>query len=160
MSGTQYLNQSLIDGYRNQEKIEFWEAFDLPKTTRQSSLRIFKSKEGKSFIGKDKKANKLDNLLNIYCSKYKPQTPLKGALICSITFTYQYRKGEPLRNRICPIPMDKRPDVDNLAKATIDWLSKGFMMDDAQIVDLHLKKYWSTESSIYILLKPYEYPHQ
>lgn len=158
MSSTQYLNQSLIDEYRNQEKIEFWERFDLPKTTRQSSLRIFKTKGGKSFIGKDKKANKLDNLLNIYCSKYRPCTPLRGALVCNISFFYAYRKNEPSRNRQGLIPMDRRPDVDNLAKATIDWLSKGFMIDDAQIVDLHLKKYWDTESSIYVLLKPYEYP--
>ena len=124
------------------------------KLLDKQTLRIYKKKNGKSFIGKAKKASILDEKLNIWCKKFIPLKPLFGPLEVSIVFTYKWRKGEPQKNRNNPIPMYKRPDVDNLAKGTLDWLAKDFFYDDAQICKLHLEKYWHHNSSLQVNIKP------
>jgi Holliday junction resolvase RusA-like endonuclease len=154
MHSPNYVTESYIDQARKQKPIEFSVLLDLPKTTRQATLRIYKRKDGKSFIGKDKKSSLLDQRLDIWCKKFIPLKPLFGPLEVSIIFTYKWRKGEPKRNRNSPVPMFKRPDVDNLAKGTLDWLSNKFFYDDAQICKLHLEKYWNHNSSLQISIKP------
>ena len=44
-----------------------------------------------------------------------------------------------------------RPDADNFCKALIDQMTQvGFWMDDSQIVDLRIKKYYAEKASIFI----------
>lgn len=43
------------------------------------------------------------------------------------------------------------PDVDNYCKAFLDQMTKtGFWKDDAQVVDLHIEKFYSEKASIYV----------
>jgi Holliday junction resolvase RusA-like endonuclease len=60
------------------------------------------------------------------------------------------RKSETKKRRALGcIPHDKRPDLDNLAKLTIDCMTRlGWFCDDAQIARLELEKEWSTAPGI------------
>jgi Holliday junction resolvase RusA-like endonuclease len=68
--------------------------------------------------------------------KYKPETPLKGPLIVQIT----YLKKKPESYTKKHNDWDKKPDLDNLAKLTLDAMNGIFFYDDAQIVKLILEK--------------------
>ena len=57
-----------------------------------------------------------------------------------------------------------RPDVENMAKELIDSMSAdketgkgGFWLDDSQIVDLRLIKYYAEEATIYIRIEEARY---
>jgi Holliday junction resolvase RusA-like endonuclease len=83
-------------------------------------------------------------------------TAPSGALLVELTFTlkrprYHYRTGRyagELRDN-APVLVDKKPDVDKLARATLDALtSAGVIRDDAQIARLYLIKRYGDPAGV------------
>lgn len=56
-------------------------------------------------------------------------------------------KIEMLANRILPV---KKPDCDNIAKIILDALNKIAYIDDSQVVELVVKKWFAAEASVYV----------
>lgn len=81
---------------------------------------------------------------------YGPSEPFKGALRLRLDFRFPMRKSETKARRALGVIMhDKRPDLDNLAKLTIDVMAGLFWFkDDAQISRLELSKCWSISPGI------------
>ena len=81
---------------------------------------------------------------------YRPSDPLKGALRLRLDFRFPIRKTETKARRALGVIMhDKRPDLDNLAKLTIDVMAGlKWFNDDAQISRLELSKCWSITPGI------------
>jgi Holliday junction resolvase RusA-like endonuclease len=71
--------------------------------------------------------------------------PMEGALSARIVCVFPRRKTMPKRMGICRLPCCKRPDVDNLAKGTLDALNGLLFLDDAQIVDCRVEKWIAAE---------------
>ena len=81
------------------------------------------------------------------------RTPLEGPLAVSIT----YRKPRPAGHPKCPTKgqpwpwaAHRRPDLDNLTKPTVDALTGVVWGDDAQIVDLHLRKEFGDRDEVIV----------
>tara|TARA_Y100000310_G_scaffold283472_1_gene305465 strand:+ start:3615 stop:4049 length:435 start_codon:yes stop_codon:yes gene_type:complete len=81
---------------------------------------------------------------------FGPGEPLVGALLLRLKFKFPFRKSETKARRTRGhIPHDKRPDLDNLAKLTIDVMAGlKWFKDDAQIARLELEKEWSNKPGI------------
>ena len=79
-----------------------------------------------------------------------PGEPLEGALLLRLKFKFPMRKSETKARRALEhLPHDKRPDLDNLAKLTIDVMAGlNWFRDDAQISRLELSKSWSISPGI------------
>ena len=88
--------------------------------------------------------------LSAWFAPYSPTDPLQGALRLRLDFRFPMRKSETkARRALGCIPHDKRPDLDNLAKLTIDVMAGlKWFNDDAQIVRLELSKSWSVMPGI------------
>lgn len=77
--------------------------------------------------------------------------PFDEPLIAEVTWVTlkpaSYRKEEN-------VPW-KRPDLDNLNKALQDGIDGIVMVDDAQIVDLHLRKVFGDREQVEVSVRPY-----
>ena len=121
-----------------------------PKSTHQSSLRVFKIGNHYS-IGKSKKGQDTQNGLMALLLPYVPEQPLTGALKLNIRWVYPYRKSEPKKNRTGLIPCTTKPDIDNLSKFLCDCLTRlGFWTDDSLVYSLSFEKYWGDDIGIFI----------
>lgn len=131
------------------EEIKFWIDCVPPKTTHQSALRIFKTKTGRQFVGRDNKGLKVAKELQLLLSPYRPPEPISDPVALTIAWHYPYRKSEPKKNRDRSIPCATRPDSDNILKGLIDAMCRvGFFKDDSIIYKLFFEKYFSEKSGI------------
>ena len=129
--------------------VEFWIDCVPPKSTHQSALRIFKTRAGRQFVGRDSKGLKVDKMLQSLLLPHKPKVPYSIAVDLSVKWVYPYRKSEPKKNRTAPIPCITRPDSDNILKGLIDAMCKvGFFTDDSIIFRLNFEKFFSENSGI------------
>lgn len=121
-----------------------------PKKTHQSSMRIFKNKDGRVFLGHDKKGTETQNDLMTMLLPYQPKEPLQGALILKVDWIYPWRTSEPKKNKVNGLmPCITKPDCDNLSKQLQDCLTKlRFWEDDAQVFQLIFSKYYGDYSGI------------
>lgn len=62
-------------------------------------------------------------------------------------------KIEMLANRILP---EKKPDCDNIAKIILDALNKIAYVDDAQVVELSVKKKYASEAKVSVHIEEIE----
>lgn len=62
-------------------------------------------------------------------------------------------KAEMLANRILPV---KKPDCDNVAKIILDALNKIAYKDDAQVVELFVKKRYAAEAKVFVHIEEIE----
>lgn len=62
-------------------------------------------------------------------------------------------KAEMLANRILPV---KKPDCDNIAKIILDALNKIAYVDDAQVIELVVKKRYSAEAKVTVHIEEIE----
>lgn len=84
--------------------------------------------------------------------------PAKKPLVASITAYYKIPKSkskstklEMLSDKIRPT---KKPDVDNIAKVVMDALNGVAWKDDAQVVNLHVCKFYALdEPYIHVILE-------
>ena len=119
-----------------------------PKHTAQGSSMILKSKKtGKYFIGKksNSKAVQTKEELLAMLTPFAPTKPLQGAITLKIDIFFLWRKSEPKKNIAKGImPVITKPDLDNWVKQFNDCLTRlAFWRDDAQVFDLHLRKFYS-----------------
>lgn len=142
-----------------QERIEFWVPCVPPKGTHQQNVRIFRSADGKSFIGKSKtsKAARDERSLLELMRPHAPDAPMAGPVRLRVTWRYPYRKSEPQKRRIGNLPCNTRPDCDNLLKGLSDILTRlGFWTDDAQVSSVTFRKEWGSRPGIGIGISPDE----
>ena len=92
---------------------------------------------------KSKKSTSTEKEIASLLLPHKPKESIRTPLRLEMQFTFPYRKTERKANLGKAIACDKRPDIDNIAKGYIDQMTKlGFFVDDSQIVELHIAKYW------------------
>jgi len=132
-----------------------------PKTTaQQKGQRAVTKPDGSTFIMhyKKKKTIQAENdLINMF-APHAPAEPLEGPLYLLMRFTYPWRKTEKKKNlALGELPMDKRPDADNIFKTAGDVLTKLlFYNDDSQIADLRIQKFWGDNPGITVVIKEIE----
>lgn len=141
-------------------KLEFTLWCEPPKHTAQGSSTILKNfKTGKFFIGKKSNSNAIQtkNELMWLLMPHRPQKPLNGALKCEIDIYYSWRKSETKKNIQKGImPVIVKPDLDNWNKQFSDVLTRlSFWNDDAQVYDLHLRKFYSNKPRIEVKIEEF-----
>jgi len=137
--------------------MEFFIKCNPPKTTMQSATRIFKTKDGRMFIGKTDKAKSVREELMALLMPYVPEKPLEKPLKVTIEWGYPYLKTIRKRDIGKLIPCDKRSDIDNLMKGVGDILTRmGFWKDDALIWDLRFRKFYTDQPGIGIKIEENE----
>lgn len=62
-------------------------------------------------------------------------------------------KAEMLMNKILPT---KKPDCDNIAKIILDALNKIAYVDDSQVVELVVKKWFAAEAKVFVHIEEIE----
>jgi Holliday junction resolvase RusA-like endonuclease len=83
---------------------------------------------------------------------------IAGLFLRRIEVTIAYEMSLPLsmgkteRSRLLGTGHAKRPDLDNLAKFTLDAANGVLWRDDAQIESLNLRKYWGYEPRTIIIV--------
>lgn len=129
-----------------------------PKHTAQGSSTILKNfKTGKFFIGKKANSNAIQAKSELLAMllPHRPQKPLEGALKLEIDIFYSWRKSETKKNRAKGVlPVTTKPDLDNWVKQFNDCLTRlNFWTDDAQVFDLHLRKFYTDEPKIVVKIE-------
>lgn len=129
-----------------------------PKSTHQGSLRIIKKKDGSQFVGKFKnsKAKQAEGDMISLFLPHKPKQAFDGPVMCSIEWTYPWRKSESkkVRNEYTWKYCDTRPDCDNLTKMVADIMTRlNFWNDDSQIAVLKFTKRWGDDPGIGIWIE-------
>lgn len=134
------------------ERIEFTIGCIPPKTTAQSTTRVFKNKyTRKMFIGKTERGATTRNEIIGLLLPFKPELPLQGALKLKIEWVYPYLKSVRKKDKGLKIPCTTRPDCDNLCKFLCDCMTRcGFWIDDAQVSQLEFYKYYFEKPCIHI----------
>lgn len=82
---------------------------------------------------------------------FRPEAPFTGKLCVQIVWAFDKKSLTKAENHTFHT---KRPDVDNLAKGTLDVMAKvGIITEDAEISRLELRKIWDREhAGLYILI--------
>lgn len=126
-----------------------------PTTTAQQHKRIFRTRDGRAFLGTDAKGNRVQAELCALLAAHVPgaEFPRDVPARVEIEFAFPYRKSE--RKRVVRegrvIPHASRPDVDNLVKFLLDCMTRTrFWNDDGQVFALSLRKVWSPKPGIAI----------
>lgn len=77
---------------------------------------------------------------------YAPDKPSEKPIRLSLTFHFDIKDKKKWGRHKTTVP-----DVDNYAKAFIDQMTKsGFWLDDSQISELYLAKFWSSSALIVV----------
>lgn len=114
---------------------------------------------GYAHIYTPKETTNYENLIKLTWQEKYGRTQLDGALYVNIVANLSLNKSDYKKNGELTkegqrkinglIKPTKKPDCDNLAKV-IDGLNTIAFKDDSQIVSLTIKKYYSTQPSLYI----------
>lgn len=114
---------------------------DVEPKTVQTGKRVMRIGDKLRFYSDAKKVA-YENLVATVSRAYRPPKPLTGPLHVRMVFVCsrplrRCRKSDPSGE----LYIATRPDLDNMAKGTIDGLSKArFWKDDSQIAKLQLEK--------------------
>jgi len=109
----------------------------IPKVKKRP---MFSTQGGKVRTYTPKTTATYENLVKLKAEQ-KFKRPFNGSIRLAIRFYLPRPKRLIWKNRPMPeIYSDKRPDIDNLAKAVIDGLCGVAFKDDGQIADLHITK--------------------
>lgn len=122
-------------------------------TAQQKGVRVKKSRTGKfyaQFYTKPEVKKTIDKL-TYQLLPYKPDEPLTGPIMVKIIW-YFGRGSYP--KRYVGTFKETKPDLDNLAKNTLDILNKlkFWDSDDAQVSALILSKYWVEDEDAGIMI--------
>ena len=100
----------------------------------------FATRKGKVITYTPKATASFENLVRLKADEEFAR-PLEGPIRLAIRFYMPRPKRLIWKTKPMPeIYSDKRPDIDNLAKAVIDGLNSVAFKDDAQVADLHITK--------------------
>jgi Holliday junction resolvase RusA-like endonuclease len=92
------------------------------------------------------------DLVGLAAREFAPPRPLAGPLELELVYTFPRPKGVSPRKRAMP---DVRPDAENLLKHQLDALNGVLWEDDAQIVDLRVRKIYGPLPGLTLSLSPY-----
>ena len=128
-----------------------------PMSLQNSGRRVM-VRNGTPIFYKQKKAKDWEKLIEYTANPHKPARPYEGPISMRVEFVLK-RPIALNRKKFNPgrIPCPKRPDADNMQKCLQDSL-KGFWLDDAQIVELHLIKVYASKTEtpkIEVSIHPY-----
>lgn len=142
----------------------------LPKGTAQQKGECIKTKSYIDYSGKLRKRQYIHHFTKRavsearkeYQLKLKPYLPKKPS-DKPIKLTIIFYSSIKAPRSAWGTYKTTRPDLDNMAKELIDAMIAdketkrgGFFLDDAQIVDLRLMKYYAEQATIYIRIEEVE----
>ena len=114
----------------------------LPKGTAQQ--KRFDSRRGIYF--KDRKLVELERIFRIALKPHRPKQPTEKPIRLDIWLTFSIKSPKRLWGTWKPT----KPDADNYVKAFIDQMAGDFFVDDAQVVDLRVRKTYAEKASIFV----------
>lgn len=147
-------------------KIDFFISFEngLSRTTSQQKGEAIKYKwdpklkQRVPYIDHYRKSNvqSLRNQLILKMKKYRPAQPSDKPIRLTMIFYFDIKSPKKLWGKY----KTTRPDVENFYKECADVMTEcGFWLDDSQIVDLRLMKYYAEKATIYIKMEELEDEH-
>ncbi len=119
-----------------------------PRATAQQK-GVFVAGGRPRFFKKAKQARDEQNTVALLvAAKPRGFKPFAGPIAVKLLLSWPYRKSEK-RSTVSAgirVPMDVRPDADNLAKMMLDAIgSAGYWRDDAQVTTLTIQKAWGPD---------------
>jgi Holliday junction resolvase RusA-like endonuclease len=135
------------------KSVEFFIRCVPPKTTAQQKGAFYSPHLKRIVHFKKKEVVESESDYMSLLAPHVPGEPLRGAVKFTAVFVWPFRKAESKRNKAKPlVPMDVKPDFDNLAKTLCDVLTKlRFWEDDANVTDGRVVKFWGANPGVYIL---------
>ena len=116
---------------------------ELPRTTAQ--MKRYNSRTHTYF--KDSKLQALENTFIYKLKAYRPKEPSSAPVRLDIWLTFSIKAPK----RLWGTWKVTKPDVDNYIKTFVDCMTKtGFFEDDAQVVDLRVRKTYAEKASIFV----------
>lgn len=96
------------------------------------------------------KSRAYKDLVKLTAWQHRPQTPLEGPLKLEIDVYIQPPKKYQTKPKLALIETGElrpttKPDVDNLAKGIKDGMSKIIWLDDAQVVEMTVRKFYDMQ---------------
>jgi Holliday junction resolvase RusA-like endonuclease len=136
----------------------------IPPTASHHQKRIvrFKLKSGQTItqLADEPALVQAKKTIDTLLQAHRVSRPLRGAVSLTLEFTWPWRTSDSKRVRgRGRIPRDTRPDCSNLAKTTEDRLvAMGFLVDDGQVVELTVRKFFGSEPGIGVRLAAVDAP--
>lgn len=117
----------------------------------------FRAVKGRAIGYKDKKVTAYESYVKSIAKTYMAdEEPMIGPVLVSITAffeikkSYSKRKIDDIKSGRC-FPT-KKPDCDNIAKSILDSLNGIVFKDDSQVIDLIVKKRYSSRDHVTIII--------
>lgn len=123
--------------------VEFFHSCPLPKATAQT--RRF-ARSGHNYLPATTRT--ASAFWQAVMELHRPPSPFRGPVRVAMSLLWPSRNGTTA-------PKSTRPDLDNLSKLILDAMTKaGYWHDDAQVADLHVKKFTSATAGLYAYIAP------
>jgi len=122
-------------------------AFVVPgPPTPKGRPRFGRTKTGRVVTRTPKATRIYESIVRAHALATSPPNPLDGPVRVTIAAVLErpkrlMRKKDPDEE----LAHDRRPDVDNIAKAILDALDGWFWRDDAQVAELHCSKVYAAK---------------
>lgn len=91
---------------------------------------------GKGFAYTPSKTREAERDFKVQAMEHMPNKPIEGPINLELVFYKPKPKSKPKKKWA----WDTKPDIENLAKLSMDAMNKVFWRDDAQIIDLCVRK--------------------
>jgi len=131
----------------------------LPLEPQPKGRPRFRVAAGRVFTYTPKKTEQYENdVIRLYREMtggyiFPKKTPLHVALVFGMPIPKSTPKKQREQMIAGNIYETKRPDIDNLAKSVLDALNGIAYPDDSQITSLNLKKVYSEEPHIWVMIR-------
>jgi Holliday junction resolvase RusA-like endonuclease len=135
---------SVVPGERLMTDVVAFVVAGIPKASQTGS--VVRTPDGRAFPLRRNTA--WGDLVALYARQYAPPTPWDGPL--ALDLVYSFQRPRSARRRVYP---DVRPDAENLLKHQLDALNGILWRDDAQIVDLRVRKQYAAQPGLALSLR-------
>lgn len=105
-------------------------------------------RQGRNGMRKSDKTAAYASLVGTIAKIHRPPEPIKGAVEVTIIYYLEppdhwsaLKKSRALGNDFY---CTRKPDVDNVSKTILDAMSRLIYVDDCQVVDDHILKFWGS----------------
>lgn len=122
-----------------------------PKTTAQTTRRYTKN----GGVYTDKRGMEVKESWLALLAPHAPELPYECPVELFVTFTWPWRASETKKRRAQKwLPMDTKPDLDNLAKTFLDTMvTCGYMVRDQLVWKLTFVKGWGDIPGVNISMR-------
>ena len=132
--------------------------FDIPHEPVPKGRPRFARRGGFVQTYTDAKTLTYENIVRTYAKKAMGSSkPLEGAISVYLYIRMSVPKNySKARRKACIEGVEKptkKPDLDNVAKSISDGMNGIVYVDDGQIVDLHVKKVYSSVAGVDVLVR-------